>query len=88
VFFVERKEAVGVLKTILDRCSTENVTKVMIMPSTSDDAYSTGSQIYIEAAFDPEAKQYLQTIAEQHHLAIKQNANTIIIYKPIQVIKT
>ncbi len=85
---MERKEAVDVLRTILDRCSTENVTKVMIMPSSSDNAYSTGSQIYIEAPFDPEAKKYLQTIAEQYHLSIKENANTVIIYKPLQGSKT
>ncbi len=84
---MERKEAVGVLRSILDKCSTENVTKVMIMPSTSDNGYATGSQIYIEAVFDNEAKHFLQTIAAQKNLAIKEEQNRIIIYKPIDMIK-
>jgi len=84
--FVERKEALGVLKIILDRCSTENITKVMIMPSASNNSFSTGSQIYIEAAFDIGVKRYIQTIAEQHNLAIKEDINRIIIFKPQQVL--
>ena len=84
---MERKEAVDILRSILDKCSTENITKVMIMPSTINNGYSSGSQIYIEATFDNEAKHFLQSIAAQKNLAIKEEQNRIIIYKPIDMIK-
>jgi len=82
---VERKEAVDILRSILDKCSTENITKVMIMPSTINNGYSSGSQIYIEATFDNEAKHFLQSIAAQKNLAIKEEQNRLIIYRPIDV---
>ncbi|NLE05038.1 MAG: hypothetical protein GX638_09595 [Crenarchaeota archaeon] len=84
---MEKTQASEILRMVFENVSTQDVTKVMVMPSVSEDMYSNGSQIYIEANFDEKTKQTLETKLKQNDLALKQEGNRIIIYKPLKIIK-
>ncbi len=80
--FVDRKGMVNVLKEILDNCQEITSANVMIMPPNSNDTTSKGEQLHIMTNADGLTRQCLEGIIKRYNLALKVEADRIVVYEP------
>ncbi len=77
---MKRHEAATCLKEINDYTSM-SPDSIELCPSKAND-YSIGFQVHIKSAIDNQTKQQLLSITEKKGLALKEEKDKVVIYKP------
>lgn len=81
---MNRQEAADLLKELLGAfCSLEGKS-FALMPPNADSVLSKGCQIHIKAALDESTLLGIQKIVIERNLAMHEEANLTVIYKPIK----
>jgi len=81
---MKRDEAINVLKEISEACTNLETYQVMIMPPNANGVLSTGNQIHVKVNLDQESMMCIKPFLAKRGLAVKQEKNLLIIYKPMQ----
>ena len=82
-FSMDRRNAIDVIKEILDRCPAIEGRSITLLPPKGNAKLSDTFQIHIRTC-DPSLKACIETIAKEHSLVTKEDGNYFIIYKPYQ----
>jgi hypothetical protein len=81
---MNRQEAADFLKELLDTfCSLEGK-PFALMPPDSDSVLSKGYQIHIKTTLDESTLLGIRKIVLERNLAISEEDNLTVIYKPIK----
>ncbi len=85
VFFLNREEAISLLKEIIGVCSVLSGEAIMLMPANADDVLSHGYQLHIKAMLSQHDLSCIKPIVEKHNLSIanEPNKNLLVIYRPL-----
>jgi len=78
---MDRKEASSCLKELLAKCDLASDSFMLIEPNRSD-TLSKGYKIRIMASMSNACREQVKTITKKHNLAVIENQNQIIAYKP------
>ncbi len=78
---MNKQEASTFLKTLLSECKLDSNSFILLEP-IPEDALSTGYKIRIKAIMDNDCRQYIKGITKKHDLAVVEEQNQIIVYKP------
>jgi hypothetical protein len=78
---LDRVEAVSVLREIISKCNLI-VNFVNLVPPRADDVVSKGYQIHIKPSIDTCDREVVLRIIVEHQLALQEDDEKIIIYKP------
>jgi len=86
VFFLNRAEAVSVLKDILEKTSLFHFKFFSLIPPDGDRLRSHGYQVQVKAHFDRENQLgIMHEIAKKHGLALAiEEEGTVIFYRPVK----
>ncbi len=79
---MKRHEAITCLKEINATCRNMSADAVSLVNSKPNDDLSMGYQVHIKTVLDGETKLQIQSIAEKHSLAIKEENGKVVIYRP------
>ncbi len=79
---MERSEALNLLKQVSAACKDLDGTSVSLVNPEVQGSASTGYMIHITNPVDAQEIECLKAILEKNSLAMKNEANTILIYKP------
>ncbi len=79
---MDRKQAVDIVKEILNKCRAMEGKSLKLLPPREDDTLSHTFQIHIETKDDPVVQGCVESITKVHNLAAKMNDDWLIIYKP------
>ena len=77
---MERNAAITYLKELITKCNDISPDAVSFEKPNSTD--STGYILYIKGSIDRSARQIVFDIAKKNNLAVKEDKNGVIIYKP------
>jgi hypothetical protein len=77
----ERNEAVTYLKEILTECG--DLIPEILSFETSDNDLAKGLQVRIKGRIQEAEMQIVKQVAEKHSYEVQENADGIIIYKPL-----
>ncbi len=80
---LDRAEAIRVLKEIIV-CTNCYSPFVALMPPNARNLLSKGYQIHIKTQLDKSQRDMLEDILKKNKLALEEDKETLIIYKPIQ----
>lgn len=76
----QRNEAVTYLKELLTVCNEMSPDSVSFeKPNDSD---STGYTVHIKGAIQDSDKRVVKEVAKKYSLAVKENLNGVVVYKP------
>jgi hypothetical protein len=78
---MNKKEARTFEKKVLTECKIDPNSSTLLEPN-SGDTISTGYKVQIKAVMQNECRLRLKEITKKNDLAIKEENNQIIIYKP------
>ena len=78
---MDRKEASSCLKELLAKCDLASDSFMLIEPNRSD-TLSKGYKIRIMASMSNACREQVKTITKKHDLAVIEEQNQIIAYKP------
>jgi hypothetical protein len=78
---MNKQEASNLLKELLSECKLESSSFVLMEPNL-EDTLSTGYKIIIKTVIDNECRQQIREITKKHDLAVVEEQNQIIAYKP------
>ena len=78
---MDRKEASSCLKELLAKCDLASDSFMLIEPKPSD-TLSKGYKICIMASMSNACREQVKTITKKHDLAVIEDQNQIIAYKP------
>jgi hypothetical protein len=78
---MKKEEASGFLKEVLSECNLAANSFNLIEPDIKD-TLSTGYKVQVKAVMQTEFRLKLKQITKKHDLAIAEEENQIIIYKP------
>lgn len=78
---MNKQEASVFLKELLSECKFDSNSFVLMEPNPKD-TLSTGYKIRIIAILDKECRQLIKGITKKHDLAVVEEQNQIIVYKP------
>ena len=78
---MDRKEASSCLKELLAKCDLASDSFMLIEPNRSD-TISKGYKIRIMASMSNACREQVKTITKKHDLAVIEEQNQIIAYKP------
>jgi hypothetical protein len=81
VFEVDKKQASKFLKTLLTECKLDSNSYVLVDPAP-EDALSTGYKIKVKAIMDNDCRQQIKRITKKHNLAVSEEQDQIVVYKP------
>jgi hypothetical protein len=76
----QRNEAVTYLKELLTVCNEMSLDSVSFEKSKSNDP--TCYTVHIKGAIQDSDKQAVKEVAKKHSLAVKENLNRVVVYKP------
>ena len=79
---MERQEAAGLLKELLDTFCSLVGKPFALMPPNSDSVLSNGYQIHIKKTLDESTLLSLRKIVLERGLAISEENNLTVIFKP------
>jgi hypothetical protein len=80
---LDREEAISILKGMISTPSGDTVNSVIIVPpNDANNSLSVGYQIHIKGSSSFHIIKNLEARVKQYGLAIKEEEETIIIYKP------
>jgi hypothetical protein len=78
---MNKQEASAVLKTLLTECRMDSNSFVILEPNPTD-TLSTGYKVKIQTNLDNDCRQQIKGITKKHDLAVVEEQNQIIVYKP------
>jgi hypothetical protein len=78
---MNKQEASSLLKTLLTDCKLDSNSYELLEPNP-DDALSTGYKIRIMTILDNDCRQQIKGITKKHDLAVVEEHNQIIVYRP------
>jgi hypothetical protein len=78
---MNKQEAASYLKEILNKCNLASDSFSLIEPN-SKDTLSKGYKIRIIASMNKACREQVKTITKKHDLAVIEEKNQIIIYRP------
>jgi hypothetical protein len=79
---MKRHEAVTCLREINNSCRQMSPDAIALVNSPTGDQLSTGYQVHIQTILDSETKSQIQSIAQKHSLAMKEEKGKVVIYQP------
>lgn len=81
---MNQKQAEDLLKEIQNSCPALKDSTIAVMPPDSSDVPSKGYQIHIKnSAPDEDTLCCLKNLAEKHNIALRQQKELLVIYKPL-----
>jgi hypothetical protein len=80
---MKRHEAISCLKKIQKACSNMSPDAVALVDSKPDNNLSVGYQIHITGTLDQYTKKKIGAITSKNQLAMHEDNEKIIIYKPV-----
>jgi hypothetical protein len=81
VIFLDRADAVSMLKEISSTCRNLNEAAVLLIKSKPEDQTSEDYQLRIKVTLDPQDKQSLKEIVQKNNLSLKEDQDTVTIFK-------
>ena len=78
---MNKQEASAFLKELLSDCNFDSNSFILMEPNP-EDTISTGYKIRIVAVLDNECRQRIRGITKKHDLAVVEEQDKIIVYKP------
>ncbi len=78
---MNKQEASGLLKMLLTECKLDSNSFILLEPNPQD-SLSTGYKIRIKTIMDNDCRQQVKGITKRHDLAVVEEQNQIIVYKP------
>jgi hypothetical protein len=78
---MNKQEASSLLKELLAECELDSDSFILVEPNPKDNL-SIGYKIQIKTILDNECRQRLREITKKHDLAVIEEQNQIIVYKP------
>jgi hypothetical protein len=78
---MKRREAASFLKELLARCKLDSESFILLAPNPKD-TRSTGYTIKIKTILENECREHLREITKKYDLAVIEEQNQIIVYKP------
>jgi hypothetical protein len=78
---MNKQEASTFLKELLSKCELDSNSFILMEPNP-EDKLSTGYKIRIIAILDNDCRQKVKGITKKHDLAVMEEQNHIILYKP------
>jgi hypothetical protein len=78
---MNKLEASSFLKELLAECKLDSDSFILVEPNPKD-FLSTGYKIQIKTILDNECRQQLREITKKYDLAVIEEQNQIIVYKP------
>ena len=79
---MNREQAVTVIKEIFEHCRLIEGKSLKLLPPKGNDALSDTYQIHIHADSDQILTSCVETVAQEHKLAVKKTDGFLIVYKP------
>lgn len=80
--YLNRDEAIAVLKEITSVCAIRVLSINLVSPKV-DDSLSKGYQVHIKSQIDDSDRRCVESIVNLHQLAMKLVDDYIIIYKKL-----
>jgi hypothetical protein len=80
---MQKHEAAALLKEVLAECRLDKDSFILMEPNPQD-ALSSGYKIKIKAVIENPCRQQLKIITKRHDLAVSEEEDQIVIYKPRQ----
>ena len=81
---MNKQEASFYLKEFLTKCNLTSDSFILVEPNTND-TLSEGYKIRIIASINNACREQVKTITKKHDLAVIEEKNQIIVYKPKSV---
>jgi len=78
---LDRKEASSCLKELLTKCNLGSDSFILVEPNPHD-ALSDGYRIRVKASLNSNCRDQVKTITKKRDLAVIEEENQIIIYRP------
>jgi hypothetical protein len=78
---MNKQEASTFLKTLLTECKLGSNSFILLEPNP-EDTLSSGYKIRIKTIIDNDCRQQIKGITKKHDLAVVEEQNQIIVYKP------
>jgi hypothetical protein len=78
---MNKQEASSLLKTLLTECKLDSNSFILLEPNPQD-TLSTGYKIKINTIMDNDCRQQIKRITKRYDLAVVEEQNQIIVYKP------
>ncbi len=78
---MNKQEASSFLKELLAECRLDSNSFILVEPNPKD-SLSTGYKIRIKTVLENECRQRLREITKKYDLAVIEEQNQIIVYKP------
>jgi hypothetical protein len=78
---MNKQEASSFLKELLAECKLDSNSFILMEPNPKD-SLSTGYKIRIKTVLENECRQRLREITKKYDLAVIEEQNQIIVYKP------
>jgi hypothetical protein len=78
---MNKQEAASFLKELLIQCKLDSESFVLLEPDPKD-SRSTGYTIKIKTILENECRVHLREITRKYDLAVIEEQNQIIVYKP------
>jgi hypothetical protein len=85
---MKRHEAINCLREINNSCYNLSPAFVALMDSKRDDQLSIGYQVHIQGVLDQNTRAKILGILSKYDLALNEEPNKIVIYKPKTVTAT
>jgi len=78
---MNKQEASTFLKELLLECKLDSSSFILMNPNP-EDTLSTGYKIRVVTLIDNDCRQKVKGITKKHDLAVVEEQNQIIVYKP------
>jgi hypothetical protein len=78
---LDKKEAASCLKEVLTKCNLTSDSFILVEPKPND-ALSKGYKMRITASMSNACREQVKTITKKRGLAVIDEQNQIIVYKP------
>jgi len=78
---LDRKETSSYLKEVLVKCNLTSNSFILLEPNPND-TLSKGYKVRITASMNDACRKKLRIITKRHSLAVIEEQNQIIVYKP------
>jgi len=78
---MNKQEASTFLKELLTKCKFNSDSFILVEPNPKD-TLSTGYKIKVNTILNNESRQQIREITKKHDLAVIEEQDQIIIYKP------
>ena len=78
---MDKKEAASCLKELLTKCDLKSDSFILMEPNPNDEL-SKGYKVRVIASMNNNCREQVKKITKKYDLAIMEEQNQIIVYKP------